>query len=716
MNDQQLDDLLDQDIPSPDENAKKITINNAMSEFSQGFDSPDRLMSNRGNWFSRTLKSFGSYLMTPQKNSRLNGTTASIAIAFVAVSVYFLIPNLQKQHSSSSAVIEANKKNPTVVQPQTTKELVTASKQSKEKNDLIGAENQPIKIEAPSSKVELEEITVSGSKAVIQSNVNSKRINTQMVDGLTASENADIPVRSIELANAAATSKQLRSRTVESKSIVIRKPQPFPSPRPINPGEPISISPPELDDNEEYPEYEINSVKLVSEAPVSTFSIDVDTASYSLVRNQLNNGSLPKPGAVRAEELINYFDYNYPLPKSRNRPFEPTVTVLDSPWNKGKKLVHIGIKGYEIDNNELPDSNLVFLLDVSGSMNAANKLPLVKQSINLLLDTLKPTDTVSIVVYAGAAGVALEPTQVKNKITVLEALQNLSAGGSTAGGQGIELAYQLAQQNFKKGSVNRIILATDGDFNVGASSNEELKKMVERKREKGVFLSVLGFGRNNYQDDMMQTLAQNGNGVAAYIDTLSEAKKVLVDEATSTLFTIAKDVKIQVEFNPTTVSEYRLIGYETRVLKREDFNNDKVDAGDIGAGHTVTAIYEVTLAGSENQSIDKPRYATNEKEPSTTGSKNEYGYVKIRYKAPTGSKSKLIEQAISVKQDKNTNSEVLFSTAVAGFAQLLAGSNYTNDLQYSDLISIAKENKGSDEFGYRSEFIQLVRMAEIAKP
>jgi len=379
--------------------------------------------------------------------------------------------------------------------------------------------------------------------------------------------------------------------------------------------------------------------------------------------------------------------------------------------------VHIGIKGYELPKSKMPDSNLVFLLDVSGSMSSANKLPLVKQSINLLLDTLKPTDTVSIVVYAGAAGTVLEPTNVKEKSKIFAALDRLSAGGSTAGGAGIELAYQLAEQNFNKDAVNRIILATDGDFNVGQSSNEKLQTLVERKRDKGVFLSVLGFGRNNYQDDMMQTLAQNGNGVAAYIDTLSEAKKVLVDEATSTLFTIAKDVKIQVEFNPSTVSEYRLVGYETRALNREDFNNDKVDAGDIGAGHTVTAIYEITPANSKVQSIEPPRYADNTRPaPSTTNaaSADEYGYLKMRYKLPTGTQSKLIEQAISTK-NKGGSSEVLFSTAVAGFAQLLTGGKYVGDLNYDKVVEAAIANKGQDAFGYRSEFIQLARMAKIAK-
>jgi len=297
----------------------------------------------------------------------------------------------------------------------------------------------------------------------------------------------------------------------------------------------------------EFADYETSSIKFVADNPISTFSVDVDTASYSLIRNQLNNGLLPSPQAVRIEELINYFDYDYPLPSKKNQPFSSNISVMDSPWNVDKKLVHIGIKGYEVAASEQPDSNIVFLLDVSGSMSQANKLPLVKQSVNLLLDTLKPTDTVSIVVYAGAAGAVLEPTQVKEKTKILNAILNLRASGSTAGGAGIRLAYQLAEQNFSKGAINRIILATDGDFNVGQKSNADLKTLVERKRDSGVFLSVLGFGRGNYQDDMMQTLAQNGNGVAAYI----------------------------VEFNPTTVSDYRLVGYETRALKKEDFNNDK---------------------------------------------------------------------------------------------------------------------------------------------
>ena len=457
--------------------------------------------------------------------------------------------------------------------------------------------------------------------------------------------------------------------------------------------------------------FETNPIKLTSEEPVSTFSIDVDTASYSFTRKQLNSGVLPQKDAVRLEEMVNYFDYQYPQASSKSEPFSRSVTVMDSPWHKDKKLIHIGIKGYEI--TEQPKSNIVFLLDVSGSMNAPDKLPLVKQSMNLLLSKLRPDDTVSIAVYAGAAGTILEPTTVSEKQKIISAINQLSAGGSTAGAQGIKLAYQLAESSFKKDAVNRIFLATDGDFNVGITNNEELKGFVERKREKGIYLSILGFGGGNYNDALMQDLAQNGNGVAAYIDTLSEAQKVLVHEATSSLFPIAKDVKIQLEFNPTTVAEYRLLGYETRALKREDFNNDAVDAGEIGAGHSVTAIYEITPVGSAAQLIDNSRYAKKEKLEAVS---NEYAFLKIRYKLPEENTSKLLTTVI----DKETESskllqrEARFASAVAGFAQLLKDAKYTGNWGYEDAIALALANKGDDEFGYRSEFVQLVRKAQVA--
>lgn len=468
-----------------------------------------------------------------------------------------------------------------------------------------------------------------------------------------------------------------------------------------------------------------NNIHQVAADPVSTFSIDVDTASYSFARSSLDRGVLPQKDSVRIEEMINYFDYAYPLPTDKTQPFSTNVVLKPSPWADGKQLMAIGIKGYDIPKTQMPNSNLVFLLDVSGSMEDPNKLPLLKQSIAMLLDTLKPTDTVSIVVYAGAAGTVLPPTKAINKGTILAALQNLSAGGSTAGAEGIRQAYQLAQVNFDKNAVNRVILGTDGDFNVGITSPEELKDFVSREKDKGVFLSVLGFGRGNYNDEMMQELAQNGNGVAAYIDNLNEARKVLVEEATSTLFPIAKDVKIQVEFNPQTVAEYRLVGYETRALKTEDFNNDKVDAGDIGAGAEVTAIYEITPVGGKT-AIEPSRYNNpNVNDKAFREERSELAFVKVRYKLPNENESKLIETPVlpedmRIRKDmSNTEtrlieSETNWAVAVASFGQILKGGTYTGKMTYDDVIKLAEANKGQDPFGYRAEFINLVRKAKSA--
>ncbi len=463
---------------------------------------------------------------------------------------------------------------------------------------------------------------------------------------------------------------------------------------------------------DKFEQFTVNMFKQVSAEPVSTFSSDVDTASYSFIRKALNSGRLPNPDAVRVEEMINYFDYNYPVPKSRAEPFKPTVVVTDSPWAQGRKLMHIGIKGYQLAKTELR-SNIVFLLDVSGSMNAADKLPLVKSSMKMLLDSLHPDDMVSIVVYAGSTGVVLEPTKVSNRSTILDAMNNLHAGGGTAGAAGIRLAYDMAERNFDKHAVNRIIMATDGDFNVGITNHEELKRYVEKKRNKGIFLSVLGFGQGNYNDHMMQSLAQNGNGIAAYIDNLNEARKVLVQEATSSLFPIAKDVKFQVEFNPDAVAEYRLIGYETRSLKREDFNNDKIDAGDIGAGHTVTAIYEFVPVGSKAVSVDPLRYGKVKPMVNKGKSVNEYAYLKIRYKLPMENTSKLISMPVSKNIEYGGDmSDIRFAIAVAAFGQILKGSQYIGDFSYDDVIALAQQGKGSDPYGYRAEFINMVRLAK----
>ncbi len=461
-----------------------------------------------------------------------------------------------------------------------------------------------------------------------------------------------------------------------------------------------------------------NPVKVASEEPVSTFSIDVDTASYAFMRASLNANHLPQKNAVRVEELINYFAYDYAKPRDRSVPFKPTVSVFPAPWNQTNKLVHIGIKGFELASGEKPHSNLVFLLDTSGSMNAPNKLPLLRNSMKLLLESLKPDDTVAIVTYAGSAGTVLEPTPVKERAKIVRALDNLHAGGSTAGAEGIRQAYELAQANFDEAGVNRVILATDGDFNVGITDRQELKSFVERKRETGVFLSVLGFGMGNYNDALMQTLAQNGNGAAAYIDNLNEARKVLVQEASSTLFTIAKDVKIQVEFNPKAVAEYRLIGYETRLLNREDFKNDKVDAGDIGSGHSVTAIYEITPRGSGSRLVGNLRYQNNAGNSNASGTNGEYAFLKVRYKLPEAQTSKLIKlpitRAMEYKTAEAAPAEARFAASVAAFGQILTGGRYTGSYSYDDVVSLAQAAKGRDDFGYRAEFINLVRLAKSA--
>ena len=530
----------------------------------------------------------------------------------------------------------------------------------------------------------------------------------------TSQATVDTALEAEGLALADGLARDLPSSETAFSSVVAKK-QEFARPMPQREALPSPHF--QAEGRDSFKEFEQNRVKAVSEQSVSTFSADVDTASYSFVRRMLNSGVLPAIDAVRAEELINYFDYDYPVPDSRQKPFQATVAVSDSPWADGRKLLHIGIKGYDIAPANTPRSNVVFLLDVSGSMNSPDKLPLVKQSMSLLLSTLHPEDTVAIVVYAGAAGVVLEPTSVKEKQKILNAMAQLSAGGSTAGAQGIRLAYELAQSGFKKEAVNRVILATDGDFNVGISNQRELQGFIERKRNEGIFLSVLGFGQGNYQDALMQSLAQNGNGVAAYIDTLSEAQKVLVTEATSTLFPIARDVKFQVEFNPATVAEYRLVGYETRHLNREDFNNDAVDAGDIGAGHTVTAIYEFTPVGSTARRIDEQRYA--QQAASAGDESSEYAFLKIRYKLPGEDSSELLTQAITRSDSvelgtAGTGYEAGFATAVAGFAQLLKGGKYTGDYGYDDVIELALKTRGDDPFGYRTEFVQLVRKAETA--
>lgn len=472
-----------------------------------------------------------------------------------------------------------------------------------------------------------------------------------------------------------------------------------------------------MPDRERFASADPNPLRQTVLDPVSTFSIDVDTASYSFVRANLNDGRLPGPDAVRVEEMVNYFDYEYRVPDGRDVPFQTSVSVVETPWNKDTKLMQVGIQGYKVPLADLPPQNLVFLIDTSGSMADANKLPLLQQSFRLLLSSLRDEDEVAIVTYAGSAGVLLKPTKVSDKSSILEKINALTSGGSTAGHAGLKGAYELADEMTGDGEQTRVILATDGDFNVGLSDTESLKRFVTEKRKQGTALSVLGFGRGNYNDELMQTLAQNGQGVAAYIDTLSEARKVLVDQVVSSISMIAQDVKIQVEFNPAAVAEYRLIGYETRALKTEDFKNDKVDAGDIGAGHNVTALYEITPVDSPARKFSDLRYENeHEAEKPVNGSyQGELAYVKLRYKMPGDENSQLIETAVTASSSDIPEKETLFAASVASFGQMLKGSDYLGDWTFEAVEDLARETRGEDRFGYRSEFLTLVRLAQVAE-
>ncbi|MCT4559013.1 MAG: VWA domain-containing protein [Pelagimonas sp.] len=455
--------------------------------------------------------------------------------------------------------------------------------------------------------------------------------------------------------------------------------------------------------SEAFPEVEDNPIKVVADEPVSTFSVDVDTASWGVIRNSLNWGSLPPKDAVRIEEMVNYFPYDYPAPQG-DTPFETSVGVMDSPWRAGTQIVHIGLQGAM--PAERPPLNLVFLIDTSGSMEDPQKLPLLIQSFRLMLGQLDADDQVSIVTYAGSAGRVLDPTPASERDTIMAALENLHAGGGTAGQEGLQQAYATAAEMAREGAIGRVILATDGDFNIGIHDPEALEDYIADQRDSGTYLSVLGFGRGNLDDATMQALAQAGNGNASYIDTLSEAQKVLVDELTGALVPIADDVKIQVEFNPATVAEYRLIGYETRALNREDFNNDKVDAGEIGAGHQVTALYEITPVGSDARLTDPLRYGA----APQGGDAHELGFLRLRYKAPGADDSQLIETPILT--DTATLPDANFALAIAGFGQILRGSDLIGSWNIGDAIDLAVQSRGKDAFGYRQEAVNLMRLAQ----
>jgi Ca-activated chloride channel homolog len=461
-----------------------------------------------------------------------------------------------------------------------------------------------------------------------------------------------------------------------------------------------------LNNEESYAVIEENNFERTALSPLSTFSIDVDKAAYSNLRRMINNGESIDPDAVKIEEMINYFDYDYPQPTDEH-PFSINTEVAKTPWNEETKIVKIGLQGKTFSNDELPASNLTFLIDVSGSMSSDNKLPLLKSAFKLLVNQLREEDKVSIVVYAGAAGVVLEPTSGKHKERIISALDKLEAGGSTAGGHGIQLAYKLAEENFKTNGNNRVILATDGDFNVGASSDKDMEKLIEEKRKSGVFLSVLGFGYGNYKDSKLEILADKGNGNHAYIDTMQEAQKVFGKEFGGTLFTIAKDVKIQIEFNPNKVQAYRLIGYENRLLNDEDFIDDTKDAGELGSGHTVTAIYEVIPVGVKSNYIKEVADLKYTNPEVLQNHSDELFTVKFRYKKPEGDKS--IEM-VHIQNDevKMPSEDLEFVSAIAMFGMQLRQSKYHNNSKIEDAISLAKKGRGEDKDGYRAEFIRLI--------
>ena len=461
---------------------------------------------------------------------------------------------------------------------------------------------------------------------------------------------------------------------------------------------------------EKYTAHHDNPVHRASEQPVSTFSIDVDTGSYANVRRMVREGVRPPADAVRAEEFINYFDYGHPAPTTREVPFRVTTELAPAPWNAGRQLLMIGIKGYDVPKATLPPANLVFLIDTSGSMDQPDKLPLLKQAFAQLVPQLRAQDRVSIVVYAGSAGLVLAPTPGDRHGEILAALENLQAGGSTNGGQGIQLAYAMARQAYVKGGVNRVLLATDGDFNVGTVDQGALETLVGDARKGGIALSTLGFGSGNYNDALAEQLADVGDGNHAYIDTLQEARKVLVDEMQSTLLTIARDVKIQVEFNPAQVAEYRLVGYENRVLRDEDFANDKVDAGDIGAGHEVTALYEITPVGSSALRLPALRYAAANGAP--TAAAGEVAHLRLRYKLPQGTASKLIETPILRSQLRSAPGESMrFAAAVAAYADALRGGTQMDGWDWGQIAAAARGAQGSDRWHQRGEFVQLVEQA-----
>ncbi|QKC83361.1 VWA domain-containing protein [Mesorhizobium sp. NZP2077] len=695
VDDNELNRLRDIAAPAPGESAKARAFEAALRAYDQENISAVTQGSTRGLRLTERAQKLWSEIMQ-KKLIATPAIAGLIALPIAGYATFHLLREQPPKVGGDEKITETLADKPATLKPTEPKQAPTELAKDKKADADVESRNATDALVAPASPPKSESAQAGGAAQ-----------QTAAERGVVAEPAPPAPTGEFALdgtVNAPSTSRVARMPAAESK---LMAPQPT-----VAPADQIA---PQEENRNRIEGVKTNPVHAALEDPVSTFSIDVDTASYSFVRRSLKEGSVPQADTVRVEEMINYFPYDWKGPDSASTPFNSTVSVMPTPWNEHTKLMHVAIKGFDIKPTEQPKANLVFLIDVSGSMDEPDKLPLLKSAFRLLVSKLKADDTISIVTYAGEAGTVLMPTKAAEKDKILNAIDNLTPGGSTAGEAGIKEAYKLAQQSFVKDGVNRVMLATDGDFNVGQSDDDDLKRLIEQERKSGVFLSVFGFGHDNLNDQMMQTIAQNGNGTAAYIDTLAEAEKVLVEDASSTLFPIAKDVKIQVEFNPNKVSEYRLIGYETRALNREDFNNDRVDAGDIGSGHSVTAIYEITPKGSGGEQIDPLRYGQATVNNGGVANADEYAFVKIRYKLPNEDISKLITTPVTsaneVASFDQASTDQRFSVAVAAFGQKLRDEDATAKFGYDKIMEIATAARGADPFGYRSEFLSLVRLA-----
>ena len=697
-------------LPAPDGDAKAAAIRLAMENYDrlQGSTEPLRPNPDRPVKAGFRMEVFAMFKALKTKPL----LAASTSVAALCVGLFIVMPLADKGPLTGANLPDVVAKAPqqTAVRPVTgaapkvaaidgpvAAGQITPILPPVAEGDPLATVQDPITVPAPPSQVEMmpqPDLAPYGATAAAEAD--------DAALGAVGQAGPNVASRMVERKRTDAPAKPEGSADMalaDTEVMAYLEQAPLPAPS--------DMAPPPVDNTEAFANAPANPVKITAVDPISTFSIDVDTASYAMVRSSLNAGFLPDPASVRVEEMVNYFPYSYAAPDGPQA-FQPSITVMPTPWNPNTRLVHIGIQGAMPAIANRPPLNLVFLIDTSGSMDEPNKLPLLKQSLALMLAQLQPTDQVAIVAYAGAAGQVLAPTTATNKAAIMAALDNLAAGGSTAGAEGLQLAYQVAAQMAQDGEVSRVILATDGDFNVGIDDPEALKTYIADQRKSGVYLSVLGFGRGNLDDATMQALAQNGNGQAAYIDTLSEARKVLVDQVSGTLYPIADNVKIQIEWNPAQVAEYRLIGYETRALAREDFNNDKVDAGDIGAGTAVTAIYEITAPDSPALLNDPLRYDTKDK-PLVIG--DELGFLRLRSVAPGASTSTLQETAIRATAAAASD-DARFAVAIAGFGQLLSGANYLGDWGWDQAIEQALAARGTDDFGYRIEAVTLMRLAK----